>query len=436
MWQKLKAFFFKNKRTNKSSASTTESSQRVKVMVQNLALGMYVVELDIPWLESPFLFQGFSIDTEDELEQLRELCEYVYIDSELSKQRRLSKRKQDNERLIFTRPEKPLSSFEQEISRAESVYKETGKTVSYFMNKIALGSGIDGKLARESVSACVNSVLHSPDAMLWLMQLKHKDEYTAQHSLNICILSIVLGRYLGLPEQKLNYLGLCGMMHDMGKILVPAEILNKPGKLDAEEMELMKSHTRLGYDLLKSSEHMYYGAAETALSHHERVDGKGYPRQVLSTGLSLFTRIVAVADVYDAITSDRVYQQGINHHQATKIMLDLSGSHLDAELVLKFIESIGVYPPGCYVELSDGCIAVVVEESTRYKLRPKILVILDQDKNFIEGPVLDLSKMISDTGGHILSVKAIVNPADYQINSEKYYRQGVVQRGFSRRGLV
>ncbi len=440
MLRKLKSFFTKNKVISKAVDEVFEANKRVRTPVQNLSLGMYVADLDISWLESPFLFQGFMIETEAELEQLRDVCEYVYIDVSRQTKRKAtrpdSSRLTDNEPLMIAKPPQRLSCFEQEIARAQSVYKETGKTVSYFMNKIALGDGVDGKLARESVSACVNSVLHSPDAMLWLMQLKNKDEYTAQHSLNICVLSIVLGRYLGFSEQKLNYVGLCGMMHDMGKILVPAEILNKPGKLDAEELEVMKSHTTLGYELLKSSEHMYYGAVETALMHHERVDGQGYPRRVMANGLSIYTRIVAVADVYDAITSDRVYQQGLTHHQATKIMLDESGGHLDPDLVIKFIESIGVYPPGCYVELSDGSIALVVEESARYKLRPKVLIILDQDKNFIDASIIDLSKMISDRQGYILSIKAIINPADYQINREKYYRQGVIQRGFTKRGWV
>ncbi len=124
------------------------------------------------------------------------------------------------------------------------------------------------------------------------------------------MLSIVLGRHIGLPEQQLNNVGLCGMMHDIGKMLVPLEVLNKPGRLEGEELQLMQSHTTLGYDLLKSSDGMFYGAVETALTHHERMDGQGYPRQITSTGLSHYSNIVAIADIYDAITSDRVYQKG------------------------------------------------------------------------------------------------------------------------------
>jgi HD-GYP domain-containing protein (c-di-GMP phosphodiesterase class II) len=326
-----------------------------------------------------------------------------------------------------------LGCFENEISRAEKIYQQTGETVVYFMNKVALGSGIDGKLAKESISACVNSVLHSPDAFLWLMQLKNRDEYTAQHSLNVCILSIVLGRYIGMSELQLNHIGLCGMMHDMGKMLVPLEILNKPGKLTKEEMTVMQSHTTLGYELLKSSDNMFFGAVETALTHHERMDGKGYPRSMGSSRLSFNSNIIAIADIYDAITSDRVYQKGRTHHQATKIMLDVSGSHLDAKLVVKFIESLGVYPPGCFVELSNGAIAVVLEVSGYYQLRPKVLLILNEDKQEIAETVVDLANTLMDAAGLPLSISAIIQPAEYNIDSEKYYRQGVIQKGFSQK---
>lgn len=348
-------------------------------------------------------------------------------------QSKLESKKPEYQPLVFGKPPERLGTFEKEIYRAEKTYKETGLIVSSFMDKIADGGGIDTKLAKEAVQACVNSVLHSPDAFLWLSQLKHKDEYTAQHSLNVCVLSIVLARHIGLKEEYLNNVGLCGMMHDMGKMLIPLEVLNKPGRLDPDELVIMQSHTTLGYELLKSSEGMFYGAVETALTHHEHMDGRGYPNKINSNKLSYYSNIVAVADLYDAITSDRVYQKGRTHHEATKIMLDISGSHLDAKLVVKFIESLGTYPPGCYVELNDGSIAVVLEVSGQYKLRPKILLILDHMKNPTEETVIDLADMILDATGDSLTIKAIIDPRIYQIDTEKYYQQGVIQKGFSQK---
>ncbi|MCK5477800.1 MAG: DUF3391 domain-containing protein, partial [Methylococcales bacterium] len=284
MWQKIWGLFKKTKKKRMPAPEMFTSLGLVKVTIENLKPGMFVSKLDIPWLESPFLLQGFYIETEKDLNALRETCQYVYIDTSLQKRRKadekLSPGHLDKESFVFGKPPERLGTFEKEIARAESNYKETGVVVSGFMDKIVDGGEIDAKLAKEAVSSCVNSVLHSPDAFLWLSQLKYKDQYTAQHSLNVCILSIILGREIGLSAKSLIQVGLCGMMHDMGKMLVPLELLNKPGKLDNDEQQIMKSHTILGYELLKSSDNMFYGAVETALTHHERVDGRGYPRKI------------------------------------------------------------------------------------------------------------------------------------------------------------
>lgn len=433
MWQQIKGFFAKKKKT-KRPLDTRSSHQLLQTPVQNLVIGMYVAQLDIPWLDSPFPFQGFIIETEKDLQSLKDTCNYVYIDA--NKQKKIKQGNQIPEHslptkpLIFAPPPVRLGSFKSEIIQADKTYKESGVIVANFMDKIANGQGVDSTLAKETVAACVNSILHSPDASLWLTQLKNKDQYTAQHSLNVSILSIVLGRHIGLSEPHLNQVGLCGLMHDMGKMLIPLHILNKPGKLDPDELTIMQSHTTLGYELLKSSDDMYYGAIETALTHHEHMDGHGYPRNIKSEGLSFYSNIVSIADFYDAITSDRVYQKGRTHHEATKIMLDSSGSHLNPELTVKFIESLGAYPPGCFVELSNGSIALVIEENIKFKLRPKILLLLDETKQPTEEVIIDLSDVSSTTP---LSIKSIIKPSDFHIDNKKYYQKGYMQKGFKKR---
>lgn len=221
------------------------------------------------------------------------------------------------------------------------------------------------------------------------------------------------------------------MMHDMGKMLIPIEILNKPGTLNDEEMVVMQSHTNLGHELLMSSPGMYHGAIEVALSHHERLDGKGYPRKINKKEISNFTRIVTIADLYDAITSDRVYQNGRTHLEATKILAELAGTHLDHALVIKFIESLGVYPPGCVVELTNGAIGLVIEVNETMKLRPKVLILMDEDKNSIPEMTLDLAVMPEDSLGRIYTIKRIVKAEDYRVDSSKYYQEGVLQKGFA-----
>ncbi|MGZ8163038.1 MAG: HD-GYP domain-containing protein [Methylobacter sp.] len=435
--------FFKNwwpfgrEKKRRSSRTLYSSSTKVYTPVSQLTIGMYVVELDRPWLETSFPFQGFELKTKAEVQAVREICEYVYID--LTKHSKgavaVTKQKQDtiHDFLRFGPPPQRLSLFEKEIARAAEVYEATEVVVTDLMEKIAKGGDIDSKLVREAVASCINSVLHSPDAMLWMTQLKNRDKYTAQHSLNVCILSIVLGRHLNLSEIALHNVGLCGMMHDMGKMLIPLEILNKPGQLDPDEMQIMQAHTTLGYELLKSSQDMYPGAIDVALIHHERLDGKGYPRQIPPGSISYFAKIVSIVDIYDAITSDRVYQKGRTHLEATNILTNISGSQLDPMLVIKFIESLGVYPPGCIVAMTNGSIGIVVEVNEKIKLRPKIIILLDEDKNPVqEEKVIDLSKMVTDRTGVFYTIKGIVKAEDWNIDSSKYYEKSVLQNSFAR----
>lgn len=410
------------------------SLEKVYTQVNQLAIGMYITELDRPWLDTSFLFEGFELKTEEEIRAVRDICNYVYIDT--TKRRKagnaVAEQRQINVHSVldYGSPPAKLSTFEKEISQTEKVYQNARILVADFMEKVAMGGGIDSKLAKEAVAECVNSVLHSPDAMLWLTQLKNKDEYTAQHSMNVCVLAIVLGRHINLSEKNLNIVGLCGMMHDMGKMLIPLEILNKPGKLEVEELKIMQTHTILGSELLKSSNDMHPSAIDVAANHHERLDGKGYCRKLSKSSISHFTRMVAIVDMYDAMTSDRVYQKGRTHLEAANAMISASGSHLDPALVVKFIESTGVYPPGCLVELTNGMIAMVIEVNEKTKLRPRIITILDEEKNPATEQVIDLSTMIKDKRGNIYTIKGIVRAEDYDIDVRKYYQKIILQKGF------
>ena len=428
--------FRKKKKKFVSSAVEYSVPARVYTPVGLLKIGMYVIELDRPWLDSPFLFQGFEIQNEDEILQLRNCCDYVYIDTTKKRKRRFGKFLTHNQPLIdpvldYGSPPPKLGTFESEIGRAEVVYRQVGQFVAETMARVYDGKTIDTKLAKEAVAECVRSILHSPDAFLWLIQLKNSDEYTAQHSLNVCVLTIALGRHINLSDANLRNAGLCGLMHDMGKMLIPGHILNKPGKLEPDEMEIMRGHTTKGFELLQSSDHMYPGAIRTALMHHEMLNGKGYPNQLISHDIPLFTRMVTIADIYDAMTSDRVYQKGRTHLEATSIMADMSGESLEERLVTKFIESLGVYPPGCVVMLTNGAIAIVVEVNELVRLRPKIIMLLDADKQPLPEKVTNLADMPLDDRGQLITIRGIVRAQDYGVDIRHYYRNGVLQKGFA-----
>ncbi|MCU7968506.1 MAG: HD-GYP domain-containing protein [gamma proteobacterium symbiont of Bathyaustriella thionipta] len=267
---------------------------------------------------------------------------------------------------------------------------------------------------------------------MWLTQLKNRDEYTSQHSMNVCVLSVALGRYIGLPEKELQDLGLCGMLHDMGKILIPDKVLNKPGKLTGKEVKIMKYHTVLGLKILKKSKgRVPLSVIDTAYSHHERVDGKGYHRGVGQEKITRETRIVAIADMYDALTSDRVYRKGCSHLEAIDIMNNMSGKHLDYALMLKFIECLSVYPPGSIVQLTNDEIAIVIEVNQDEKLRPKVIILLGADKQSKKEKIVNLAEREKDVGGETYTIKCTVRAVDYDIDIMKFYNSGVLQKGFS-----
>jgi HD-GYP domain-containing protein (c-di-GMP phosphodiesterase class II) len=408
---------------------------KVKVDVGDLKIGMYVCELDRPWLDSPFLFQGFMLSTQAEVEAVQKVCEYVYIDTYRTKypETAQTRRMPGSSSISWNAapPEKSLS-VEQEMEHAEKTHRQATRLVKAFMDEIRYGRGIDIQLAREAVSECVDSIYRNPDAMLLLTQLKNRDEYTSQHSMNVCIFSIVLGRYLGMPVRDLQNLGLSGLMHDMGKMKVPLEVLNKPGRLTDEEMDLVKAHTTHGRDILMSTRGIYPGAIDVAYEHHENLDGSGYPRGLTDAQLMPFTRIVAVVDTYDAVTSDRVYQSGRTHMDAIKILNAECGRRLDTDLTGKFIECLGIYPAGSLVEMSNEEVALVIEVNPRQKLKPKVIMLLDPDKNPQPHRIVDLAKLDLDHCGQPYRIKTMLKNGTYNVDIRQYHERGLLHNGFRR----
>jgi HD-GYP domain-containing protein (c-di-GMP phosphodiesterase class II) len=412
----------------------SSSNPLTKINVKDLKVGMYVSKLDKPWLESNFLFQGFELKNEADINAVREQCEFVFIDvKKQSKTRTLESKDTPYSKGWLDRrtPPDKLSSFEEEIEHAGYVHQQTSNLVRSFMEDITLGKTINSEIAKKAVANCVDSILNAPDALLWMTQLKNRDLYTSQHSMNVCILAIALGRHINLSIKELNNVGLCGMMHDMGKMSVPLEILNKPGKLEPDELKIMQNHPELGWKLLMSSNDMYGGAIDVAYSHHERLDGTGYPRKLSAEKITPYTRIVAIVDMYDAITSDRIYQNGRTHLDAIDIMTKMCGTHLDPGLTYKFIECLGIYPPGCIVEMSNGEIAIVVEANQKKRLKPKIILLLDEDKKARPERMVDLSKIDLDASGQEYRIVKIVRADEYDIDLNKYYHNRIIEKGFA-----
>ncbi len=402
------------------------SIELTKINVRDLQVGMYVSELDRPWTDTNFLFQGFELKNEADVQAVQDQCEYVFID--VKKQSSVLKSK--GKEILFSRENTPVKKsnpdkarLKQEIHAAGAVHREVSTVVKSFMQEVSLGRGIDVVLAKDVVATCVDSIVKAPDAAMWLTQLKRWDEYTSQHSMNVAIFAIALGRQLGLSVPDLNNLGMCGMMHDMGKMKVPIEILNKPGRLTPEELTIMNSHAALGWQILLSSRNMYGGAIDVAYTHHERLDGTGYPRKLGSDKITPYARMVTIVDMYDAITSDRVYQKGRSHLEAISIMTQNGGTHLDAELTVKFIDCLGIYPPGNLIEMTNGEVAVVIETNPHHKLKPKVVFLLDEDKQPRTSVLVNLAETNLDKNKKPYKIKRIVRASDYNIDLNEFYRE-------------
>ena len=345
----------RKKSGQRNAEKRTESNRRhrVRLPVKDLRVGMFVVELDKPWEESGFMLQGLDIKSSNEILQLQRECEYVYVDYDEFSLKSATKA-EANEVATGNTNSDALVSVEEEYSAAAGMHKMAIKTVSSLFEEMRLGAEVNSGKVKAVVDDCVDSIVRNPDASVWLTRIQAKDEGTAQHSLNVAALSIVLGKTLKLTTKELEDLGVCAMLHDIGKTSIPIELLRKTTALTEDENKLMMTHCRAGRDLLVSTSSVSTGAADVAYTHHERPDGKGYPRGLTAEKIPRYSKIVAIAEAYDVITTTQPYREAISASQALQELYKARGTQFDEELVISFIDSIGIFPPGSIVEMING----------------------------------------------------------------------------------
>lgn len=404
---------------------TIKETVKNPIHVSGLKIGMYVCELDRPWLDTPFILQGFKITSQEEINSISEHCEFVYIES--TEDGWL----EADERALLDKPQNPRKTYQntstnkQEYSRAASIHEQGKQLTRCFMDDVRLGRGIDIQEVKTTVSESVSSILRNPDAMMWMSKIRKKDDYTAEHSLNVGLLAITFGRHLGASEEDLNKLGLCGMLHDVGKMRTPTEILNKEGALDDNELQQMRLHAQHGRDILMTHEGLDHSTVDVAYSHHETLDGTGYPRKIKASGITDFTRIITVCDIYDAITSERVYKKGRSSLDALKILYQNKGTKFDDKLVTEFISCIGLYPPGSVVELQNGSVGIVISTNYRNRHLPKVLILRDETKMPKPEQVVNLEMFAkSDDQSHM--IKSVIANGSHGVRIEHFIQKGLM----------
>ncbi len=270
-----------------------------------------------------------------------------------------------------------------EVIKEETRVKATAMVKNAFQN-FRTTKRLDFKKFSEVAASIVAELICNRDTLVHLTDIRSYDDYTFAHSVNVCILSVLMGTSRCYNEHKLKELALGALLHDVGKILVPIEVLNKPGRLTAQEFNIVKEHAQLGFELLrKQQDQVPLLACHVAFQHQEKLDGSGYPRQLKGQEIHEYARIVAVADVYDALTSDRPYRKGMLPHEAYEIMMASGKTHFDEELLQKFFEKIAIYPLGTIVRLNSGEVGMISEVIPELQTRPKIQVITDSNGQLV-----------------------------------------------------
>ncbi len=284
-----------------------------------------------------------------------------------------------------------------EIARASSIVAESKKAVVSMFNEARMGKAVEAENVMPLVEEISASVARNPGALISIARLKSADDYTYMHSVAVCGLMIALARQLDFDEEQTREAGMAGLLHDVGKMAIPLEVLNKPGKLTDEEFTLVKGHPAAGHEMLKGGKGVSEIALDVCLHHHEKIDGSGYPHKLAGDSISLFAKMGAVCDIYDAITSERPYKRGWDPAEAVHKMASWSKGHFDERVFQAFVKSVGIYPVGSLVRLQSGRLGVVTEQSDNSLLVPKVKVFFSLKSQVRLPPqIIDLARTPGD----------------------------------------
>lgn len=374
----------------------------LKRSVHLLELGMFVTQLDCPWKETDFAHQGFQINTLDELHALQERCQFVYV--------RVAKQqwhiKQDDKSPIKERISYINKiPIDKELNNIRSAYKEACSQTGMILDTIRLDGHLNIEKIDHIVNECVDSILRNDSALVWLTQIRNKNNYIAEHSLRTCIYAIALGRDLGFRELELKNIGTCGLLHDIGMVKIPNDLLLRPDKLTQQEIEIIQQHPEHGKKLLSSKPGIYPGAVDACYCHHERLDGSGYPKGITAERIPYYAKIISIIDSYDTMISEQPYRHAISTLDACRHLYQSKNILYDTRLLSHFIHLIGIYAPGSLVEMNTGEVGIVIETDNIDGIKPKILLVLGSDKQTNNKRIIDLSRGVNTLINTTYSVK-------------------------------
>ena len=399
-------------------------------------MGMYVAELDRPWTETPFMFQGFYLETDEQLETLKQYCKTVFVDPDppklaepialkpLATPRPAARSRAsllDLSRIGKVRYVEQ-APVEREVKQAEVAYKDITKLASEAVEAVRAGRTLDAARVEQAVRSMTESVLRNPDALLLFSQLKQKGDYTTSHAVDVAVYMTAFARFLQLPPEDISLLGYLGLLQDVGKTRLPTELLNKRNRLSEAEFAQAKQHVQYSVEILSETPGLPPGLAELALLHHERQDGSGYPKGLKGRDIGLLGSIAGIIDTFDALTARRPYAEPVPPSAALSMLYKWRGSFFDPVLIEQFIRCIGIFPLGSTVELNSGEIGIVIAQNLEKRLQPRVMVIRDAAGNPLKPQkLLDLSRGLKAPDGEPYRIRRTLEYGRIPVTAESLF---------------
>lgn len=407
---------------------------QIKLHPEQIQEGMYIAELDRPWLDSPFPFQGFEVTTKKQIKMLREICSHVFIDSEKGVVPNGSSDvyADAGHELPPDIPPAPLPtdllhyetevSFNDEVSATVEIHASLSHEITNFMDAVSSGERPSLRAISDIVLDMRSSMVRNPHAFLYLSRLKTKGAYTYAHAIQCGTFALAFGRHIGLSQDQLHELGLGGLLMDVGKLTLPSTLLSKKGPLTIAEFEVAKQHVAFSEAVLENSDVYTDTIKQMVATHHERFNGTGYPAGLKGGEIPLFGRIAGIVDFFTAVTNVRPYAAAMSPHDAVMHLYEFRNSLFQSELIEYFIQTVGAFPVGTLVELSNGEIGIVLTQNDIVRLKPQVLVILGSDKQPVGiSPIRDLITESDDQFGKPLKILQALTPGTYNIDPSEYY---------------
>ncbi len=398
-----------------------ESSEQ-KITVSQLEPGMYVLSVRTKGKAVNIKSEGYISSNENVQKLIKVGVTHLTVDP--SRQKKAEKvdkiLPEVTDKAEPVQPKKSANgiTLDQEMIKASKLYDDAKSLQHKILNSLTEHKTINVLEAKESTDAIVDSIFRNQDALACMTRLRIKDEYLVEHSLNVSILMTIFAKYLAFDREVIEQLALGAFLHDIGKVLVPPEILHKPGKLSPEEYGVMKSHVDLGMEVLKDSPGLSGPIKEIIAQHHERLDGKGYPKQLNDQQITQYGRMIAIVDSYDAMTAERVYKAGMHPIKAFKILMKEADNGYDTALVEQFVNCLGIYPIGTLVKLTSGKLGLISRLNKTQPLLPFVRVFYSTRLNqAIAMEELDLSQT-----KHKDQIDCCIKPQDFNINLLRFFK--------------